>query len=191
MSKTTVLHIVSLFMGLWKCRIEILPISSRTTEHGIIISSLSRYEFLGTKQLTTTTYDLERNGQAERFNKKLMVRLRHYVAEYQRDWDIDIQPFRLTYNNQVPRSTNLTPFSLILPRQLIGLKIFDNQTAVPTDPTVTTPSHALQARMLHRVARMTPDADRRMKSLQQRYKDDHDEKWPMRHCHSPPDNTFI
>lgn len=42
---------------------------------------------LGVKQLTATAYIPQTNGQGERLNKKILMRLQHYVAEYKIDWD--------------------------------------------------------------------------------------------------------
>lgn len=46
------------------------------------------YTSLGVKQLTTTTYHLKTGEQAKRYSKNIVARLRPYMAEYQRDWDI-------------------------------------------------------------------------------------------------------
>lgn len=48
--------------------------------------------FLGSKNLTTTAYHLETNGHVESFNKTTIARLRQYVADNQRDWDVYVQP---------------------------------------------------------------------------------------------------
>lgn len=50
---------------------------------------------LGVKHLTTTAYHPQTKGQVEHYNKTIVTRLRHYVAEHQRDWDTLVQP--LTY----------------------------------------------------------------------------------------------
>lgn len=68
--------------------------------------------FLGVKDLTTTAYHPQANGQAERYNKIIVPRLRHHVAEHQRNWDLFVQPLTYAYNTQVPHPTGMT--SLVL-----------------------------------------------------------------------------
>lgn len=65
--------------------------------------------FLDVRHLTTTAYHPQTNGQVERFNKTIVTRLRHYLADHQRSWDICVQPLTHAYNTQVPRSTNTSP----------------------------------------------------------------------------------
>ena len=50
-------------------------------------------------------------------------RLQHYVEEHQRDWDEYIQPLTFAYNTQVYRSTETTPFDLVLTRPPSGLEL--------------------------------------------------------------------
>lgn len=40
---------------------------------------------LGINHLTATAYHTQTNRQADRFNKTLVERLRHYVAEHQNE----------------------------------------------------------------------------------------------------------
>lgn len=64
--------------------------------------------------LTTTVYHLQTNEQAKTFTKTIVVRLRHYVAEHMRDWDIYVQPLTYVYKTKAHSSRDLTPFSLVL-----------------------------------------------------------------------------
>lgn len=59
------------------------------------------------------------SGQVEQLNKTIIARLRHYLTEHQRDWDINVQPLTYACNAQMSCSTNLTPLSLVLSRQPI------------------------------------------------------------------------
>lgn len=43
------------------------------------------YGFLCAERLTMTTYQPRTNGQAYRYNKTIVTRLRHYVARHQHD----------------------------------------------------------------------------------------------------------
>ena len=76
---------------------------------------------LGVRHYLTTAYHPQTNGQTERFNRTLVARLRHYVEEHQRDWDDYVQPLTFAYNTQVHRSTETTPFDLVLTRAPSGL----------------------------------------------------------------------
>ena len=71
---------------------------------------------IGNKHVFTTAYHPQTNGQVERFKKTLAARLRHYVAENQKDWDEFVQPLTYAYNIQVHRFTGTTPFDLVLSR---------------------------------------------------------------------------
>lgn len=69
--------------------------------------------FLGVKHLTTTAYHPQPDGQAERFNKTVITRPRHYVAEHQHNWDTLVKPLTYAYNTQGHESTYVTPYSLV------------------------------------------------------------------------------
>ena len=56
---------------------------------------------LGVRHFMTTAYHPQTNGQTERFNRTILDRLRHYVAENQTDWDAYVQPLTFGYNMQV------------------------------------------------------------------------------------------
>ena len=59
----------------------------------------------------TLDYHPHTNGQTERYNQKLVHRLRVFFNEHQRDWDTLIQPLTHAYNAQVHRKTWQKPFS--------------------------------------------------------------------------------
>lgn len=48
------------------------------------------------------------------YNKSATSRLRHFLADYQRDWDIYVQRLTYSYSSQLLQSTTLTFFSLVL-----------------------------------------------------------------------------
>ena len=64
----------------------------------------------------TLAYHPQTNGQTERYNQKLLYRLRFFVNEHQRDWDKLIQPLTYAYNAQVHRTTGQKPISIALTR---------------------------------------------------------------------------
>ncbi|CAN8070204.1 unnamed protein product [Agarophyton chilense] len=75
----------------------------------------------GIKHYFTTAYHPQTNGQVERFNHTLVSRLRHYTEEHQTGWDELVQPLTYSYNLQVHRSTQTTPFDLVLSRHPPGI----------------------------------------------------------------------
>lgn len=50
---------------------------------------------LGIKNLFTTTYHPQLNGQVERFNRTILAALRHYVVDLANDWDLTSSRTRL------------------------------------------------------------------------------------------------
>lgn len=87
---------------------------------------------LDTMHLTTTASHLQISGQVERYNKTTISRLEHYVASRQRDWDSMVHPLNHAYNSQVHRSTNTTPFNLVIFRRPPEPATFDAPSALPT-----------------------------------------------------------
>ena len=56
---------------------------------------------LGIRNVFTTTYHPQANGQVERFNRTLTSALRKYVGEHLKDWDLFSDAITLAYNTQV------------------------------------------------------------------------------------------
>ncbi|CDF32470.1 unnamed protein product [Chondrus crispus] len=71
---------------------------------------------LGIRNVFTTTYHPQANGQVERFNRTLTSALRKYVGEHPKDWDLFSDAVTFAYNTQVHRTTNIAPFELVLAR---------------------------------------------------------------------------
>jgi hypothetical protein len=67
---------------------------------------------LGVKQLLTTAYHPETDGQTERVNRVLQDCLRHYVAPTQDDWDTHLPYVEFAINTSKHASTHETPFFL-------------------------------------------------------------------------------
>ncbi|CAN8067637.1 unnamed protein product [Agarophyton chilense] len=129
---------------------------------------------LGTKHVTTTAYHPQANGQAERFNKTLVQRLRHYVADHQSNWHAYVQPLTYGYNLQVHRSTGTTPFDLALTR--VPPNVVLDEPSSATDPaTPTQPTPGQMKRYTLRLLKATLQSARnRLTNAQQRYKADFD-----------------
>jgi hypothetical protein len=67
---------------------------------------------LGIKQLLTTAYHPETDGQTERVNRVLQDCLRHYVSPTQDDWDAHLPYIEFAINTSKHASTLETPFFL-------------------------------------------------------------------------------
>lgn len=66
-----------------------------------------------------TTCHPQKSGQAEKFIIILIVQLRHYTAELQRDSDISLEPVTYAYNTQISHWPGTTTLSLVLSRHLL------------------------------------------------------------------------
>jgi 8-oxo-dGTP pyrophosphatase MutT (NUDIX family) len=67
---------------------------------------------LGIKNLMSTAFHPETDGQTERMNSLLEETLRHFVGYTQSEWDENIQMAAFAINNAVNVSTGQTPFFL-------------------------------------------------------------------------------
>lgn len=117
LTKTTANHVATAFLENWVISYEI-P-NYLLTDNGLqfvakFFAAICLY--MGLNQVTTTAYHPQTNGQTERYNKTIVARLRHYVAEHQSDWDVYVQPLTYDYHSQVHSSKKTTPFSLTLTR---------------------------------------------------------------------------
>ena len=147
---------------------------------------------LGVRHFTTTAYHPQTNGQAERFNRTIVQRLRHYVAEHQTDWDLYIQPLTYAYNMQVHRTTGTTPFDLILSRHPPNIISGDVSTAVPDDlPDEDLSTAKLKKRILRDLQKGLEQAKTRMTKAQKRYKDDFDKNVHKTVTVQPGDYVFV
>lgn len=71
---------------------------------------------LQVNNIFTTAYHPQTNGQVERFNRSLCSMLRCYVDDHPTDWCVYAPALCYAYNMSVHRSTNTTPFDLVLSR---------------------------------------------------------------------------
>lgn len=93
------------------------------------------------KQLPTTAYRPQINGNAELFNRTLVARSRHYVSEHQSDWSKFVQPLTYAFNIPVNWSTGTTPFHLVLTRHRQGIMLSaPKKTLLQTRKAELTPS---------------------------------------------------
>ncbi len=80
-------------------------------------------ETVGMKNLSTTAYHPQGNGQCERFNRTILTSLRHYVADHTTNWDLFAKTVAFAHNSQVHSSTGVAPFELVVFRGTPGLTL--------------------------------------------------------------------
>jgi len=78
---------------------------------------------MGIRNLCTTTYHPQSNGQIERFNKTLVGMFMHYVEDRQDNWDELVSVLALACNSRPHRTTGVTPMDLITPRCLSNFSL--------------------------------------------------------------------
>ena len=89
---------------------------------------------LGIRNVFTTTYHAQTNGQADRSSKSILKALRHYVGEHPKDWDLFSDTLTFPYNAQVHTSTKLVPFELVLSRPPRNQSLQDETRIEEVDP---------------------------------------------------------
>lgn len=72
--------------------------------------------FLQIKELKTAAYYPQTNREARLHSRSIFAKLRHYVSEYQRDWDKYLQPLTWVYNIRTPKVTGTSLTNIILQR---------------------------------------------------------------------------
>ena len=146
---------------------------------------------LGVKNLFTTAYHPQTNGQSERFNRTLISRLKHYVAEHQRDWDQYIYPLTYAYNMQVHKSTGTSPFNLVLTRHPPGIAVTTPSTGMDgVDASEPSPAQ-FKKLTLKRIARLLEKAKTSLSRAQARYKADFDKRVRVTPHFTPRDEVFL
>lgn len=138
---------------------------------------------LGTKHVTTTSYQPQRNGQTERYNKTISYRLRHYLAENKRYFDHYLQLLTYAYNAQIHRSTNMAPVRLMLSRKPPRPNKVTTMN-FPLDITKAPPMEHLATRFMARMTTMRATEKAKIIKKQLRYKADYDEDlMPLKEFH--------
>lgn len=90
----------------------------------------------GIKNLFTTTYHPQWNGQVERYNRSLLAAIRHYIEDHPKDWDLYTETIRYAYNTQVHSTTKFAPFDLVLTRRPPALPVeLDSKDTVSVELT--------------------------------------------------------
>lgn len=120
-SKTTSMHITNLFFDYWIVSYELprYPLAN----NGVQFTS----KFFATlrtlhdvKHIITTAYHPQTKSKAGRYNRAILICLRHYVTEHQKDWNTFLQRLTHALHAKVLRSTNQTLYNLVSRQQLPG-----------------------------------------------------------------------
>ena len=128
---------------------------------------------LGVRNVFTTAYHPETNGQTERYNRSLLAMLRHYVSEHQDDWDYFTPTLTFAYNMTVHRSTGTTPFELVLSRPPPPFAI---QRMPVTEKATRRKKLDLRDEFIDRLTNAVESANERLSAAQERYKTDFDKR---------------
>lgn len=126
---------------------------------------------MGTKNVYTTTYHPQCNGQVERFNRTILSALRSYLGDHPRDWDEFTSALTYAYNTQVHKTTGLAPFELVLSRPPTHLAL----EKIPEQGPETTAKDTYGI-WLSRLRSLMSTARKEMHASQARYKRDFDKK---------------
>lgn len=69
---------------------------------------------LGVAHLTTTANHPQTISQADRLDRTIVARFRHYIAHDQQNQDVFVQPHPYAYNIQGHKSANISAYGLVL-----------------------------------------------------------------------------
>lgn len=114
------------------------------------------------------------NGHVGRYNRTLIVIPSHYVAEHRRSWDIFVWPLTYEHNTQVNQSTKKSLFSLPLWKHLLVLTTSNGPSSIQTGARNTTTPAFIQLKLLHLIAVMQYQTDKKLADAHGRYKDHYD-----------------
>jgi len=131
---------------------------------------LSVCSTLRIRNLFTSAYHPQTNGQTERFNRTILAGLRHFIAEDQKDWDSFSGALTYAYNTTVHRATGLAPVDLVLTRPPISL-LAEKAESVDFDGVPPSETHR---RFIARLESLMATAMPRLQQAQARYKADFD-----------------
>ncbi|CDF38512.1 unnamed protein product [Chondrus crispus] len=136
---------------------------------------------LGIRNVFTNTYHPQANGQVEGFNRTLTSALRKYVGEHPKDWDLFSDAVTLSYNTQVHRTTNITPFELVLARA-------PRSIALQVQPTLEnfSSSRAYYMKWQSWLESLMRGADKSLRKEQARYKRNFDARLRNPQYEIPP-----
>ena len=109
---------------------------------------------LAIRNLFTTTYYPQTNGQVEQFNRTVLAGLRRFASEDQKHWDVFSNAVTIAYKTQVHSSTGCSPFELVLPRPPgpIAMQAIASSTVAGEQP------QQVRQRFIERISRLVVKA---------------------------------
>lgn len=75
---------------------------------------------LDVERISTTEYHSQSNVPVELINQTIAFRLRHYMVEHRKGWDISVLPLTFAYNVQVDKGAKLPACNLFFTRKRPG-----------------------------------------------------------------------
>jgi len=129
---------------------------------------------MGIRNLYTSTYHPQTNGQVERFNKTLMDMLMHYIEDHQDNWDELESVLALAYNSRPQRSTGVAPMDLVTSRRLSHFSLERMPDGNTPDP-IQSVAEAKDA-FLESLKALLPQVRDSISKTQARYKRHYDTK---------------
>ena len=140
---------------------------------------------LGAKNVFTTAYHPQSNGQVERYNRTILNALRHYTADHPKTWDQFTDVVTYAYNTQVHSSTGISPFELVLSRP-------PSTASLSTEPDIRDglAPWEYKIRWLAWLSKMLRDTKRQLAKRQARYKRDFDKHTRPTNAEYPP-GSFV
>ena len=142
-------------------------------------------QLLGITNLFTTTYHPQTNGQTERFNRSLTAMLRCFVDDHPEDWCKYASALAYAYNQSVHRSTQTTPFELVLSRPPPEFTLEHNVRL----KRISTAEHRMD--YVDRLKASLTNATRSLRRTQARYKRDFDKRIRRRRAITVGDRVFL
>lgn len=135
-------------------------------------------DYPGIQHLTSTAYHQHTNGRAKLFNLTIVTRLVRLVPDQQRDRGFFAQSLKYTYNKQLHRATDTSPYSLVLTRQPPGPWLLS--TTIDKKPRATDfhSTQAMQKLLQKRIFVLRAKVDANMRKSRSQHKLEYDRNVP-------------
>lgn len=123
---------------------------------------------------TTTKYRSPTNGQAKRFNSRIVSRLYLYVSKRQTDRYTHLSPLTYAYSVQVHGYIKVSPFSQAITQTSPGTAtIVPRRLSLATEDDATSPIYA-SMELIRRATILCTKAAKNLKLIEKYYKRHHD-----------------